>query len=95
MPTTLGPLEELVSGDHGLEPVAGHEVVVDAVAPRRAGPAGCVYERDRPDAGHPLDQALDDRGLAGAGRRRHHEQPAAPGATRHSAPARASSRVRP
>ena len=91
----LGVLEEIAVGDHPRRSrCAADEIIVHPVGlarPRRA-------RGERPRHGeirHVVHQALDQRRLARAGRRRDDEQPAAPGSfTRHSGPAPASSRAR-
>src|SRR5439155_7858428 len=96
----VGPLQELARRNHRLEPIARHEIIVHAVglalarAARGIGPGHFELRRL-------LDQTLDERRLAGPGRRRDDEQETPRGAcrepveglTRHSGPARASSRV--
>ena len=89
--------EELARGDHPLEPLAGDEVVVDAVVLAGASRARRVGARQR-DVRRPLDELLDDRRLAGPRRGRDDEEPAAVPvgpATQRSAPARASARAPP
>ena len=91
----VGPLQERVRRDHRLEPLAGDEIIVHAVGfpvPRRR--ATCRTATCS-DPGITCDQPLDERRLAGARRRRDDEQQPAPAATRHSGPARASSRAPP
>ena len=79
----VGVLEELAAGHHGLEGRPRHEIIVHPVAFPGSSCPGRVAARHR-QLGHHLDQALDDRRLAGPRGRRHDEELALPAACRHS-----------